>query len=91
MLKFGVSGLIEELRVAVANPEMGVEKEGEFIIHESLAEQYLCSVLAGVEKSLRDRLGLVKPETPAPEEPAKVAPEDKPGPGAKRAADLAKR
>jgi hypothetical protein len=91
MLKLVVSGLMEELRAAVANPEMGVEKEGEFIIHESLAEQYLGSVLQGAEKALRDKLGLAKPAPPAPEEPAKEAPEGKPGPGKPRAADPPKR
>ena len=91
MLKVGVNGLMEELRVAVANPEMGVEKEGEFIIHESLAEQYLKSVLCAAEKALRDKLGISKPEPPAPEEPAKEAPEGKLGPGKPRAADPPKR
>ena len=91
MLKFGVSGLMEELRVAVVNPDMGVEKEGEFIIHESLAEQYLCSVLQGAEKSLRDKLGLAKSEAAAPAESAKEAAEGKPAPSKPRAADPPKR
>lgn len=87
MLKFGVTGLLDELRVAVANPELGVEKEGEYVIHESLAEAYLKSVLCAVEKALRDKLGLAKPEPAAPEEPAKEAAEGKAGPGKARAAD----
>jgi len=91
MLKLVVSGLMEELRAAVVNPEMGVEKEGEFLIHESLAEQYLKAVLCAAEKSLRDKLGLTKPETPAPAEPVDKAPDVKLGPGKPRAADPPKR
>jgi hypothetical protein len=68
MLSFRIDELLGELRKAVVNPELGVEKEFDFHIHESLADQYLKSVLEATEKALKDRLGLTKPEPVTPTE-----------------------
>lgn len=60
MISFGIDSVMSELRKVVVNEEMGVEKTGEFKIHESLAEPYLKTILGAVDTALRTALGLVR-------------------------------
>jgi len=63
MINFQIDSVMSELRKAVVNEDMGVEKMSEFKIHESLAESYLKATLTTTEAALRTALGLTKPES----------------------------
>jgi len=69
MLHFRIDALITALRNALVNPALGVEKDYEFWLHESLAPEYQKAVLAAIEKELRERLQLPAPGTSAPDKP----------------------
>jgi hypothetical protein len=56
MLRFYIAELMAGLGKAVANEDLGVEKSGEYLIHESLSEIYLKSVMAATEAALKERL-----------------------------------
>jgi hypothetical protein len=60
MLKFRVDDLMKDIGKAVVDSELGVEKAGEYLVHESLAETYRQKVVGAVDGLLRERLGLVQ-------------------------------
>ena len=62
MLQFSVDTVTAELRKAVVNEAMGVEKMGAYYIHETLASEYLKTTLSSTEAALKTALGLTKPE-----------------------------
>ena len=65
MLRFGTDDLIKDIAKVVVDTDLGVDRAGEYWIHESLAEQYLSKVTVAIERLLRERLGLTKPEAEA--------------------------
>ena len=73
MLHFRIDALITALRNALVNSALGVEKDYEFWLHESLAAEYQKQVLSAVEKELRERLQLPAPGTSAPDKPGPVS------------------
>ena len=58
MLSFKVDELMAQLKEAVVNKELGVEKTGDYHIHEAQAEEYLKSVLSAIDQALREKLCL---------------------------------
>lgn len=69
MLHFEIQGFLDEVRKAVVDEELGVEKFSEFYLYDSLAEQYWVAATLAIGVALRERLGLAKlcefkPETP---------------------------
>ena len=62
MISFQIDSVMSELRKAVVNEDMGVEKMSSYYLHESLATQYLKATLASTEAALKTALGLDKPD-----------------------------
>jgi hypothetical protein len=62
MINFQIDSVMSELRKAVVNEDMGVEKMSSYYLHESLATQYLKATLASTEAALRKALGIENPD-----------------------------
>jgi len=75
MLHFGTDDVVKDIAKVIVDTDLGVDRAGEYWIHESLAQQYLSKVIAGIERLLRERLGFTQ------REPEAKKPGGGPGPG----------
>jgi len=58
MLSFKVDDLLAQVKKAIVNESLGVEKVGVFYVHEAQAEEYLKSVTSAIDQALREKLCL---------------------------------
>ena len=58
MVSFKIDDLLAQVKKAIVNESLGVEKTGAFYVHEAQAEEYLKSVTSATEQALREKLCL---------------------------------
>jgi len=58
MLSFKIEELLAQVKKAVVNESLGIEKTGVFFVHEAQAEEYLKSVTSAIDQALREKLCL---------------------------------
>jgi hypothetical protein len=65
MVSFKIDDLLAQIKKAVVNETMGVEKGGLYYVHESLTNDYLKSTIEAVRSSLAVALKLDEPQASA--------------------------
>lgn len=64
MLSFAIDDVLRDLREALVNTELGLEKDSQYFVHDSLVGQYIKYVLAATNDILDEKL---KPSSEATE------------------------